>query len=217
MNQHPTYEQLNDWIDGALSADDERTVAQHCASCDECSAIGADIRALLSLSASLPRVLTPPADVWEGIEAATVRRIPSRWDLVRQLRYPLAAAAVLVIATTATLTMVVMHRNQPAPVVAGQHAPAPSDVMLAMNKAEADYGETVSVLEALLATRRNTLDTATIHLLDRHMALIDNAVRQAKKALAANPDNQQLPHMITGAYERKIDMLKRALRAPSGI
>ena len=57
------------------------------------------------------------------------------------------------------------------------------------------------------------MDTATLNLLDRHMQLIVGAINDAKKALSENPDNEQLPHMITGAYERKITMMKRALRS----
>jgi hypothetical protein len=205
MNEHPSYEQLNDWLDEELSEPEAARIEAHVASCDECSSAIARLRSLLASSRALPRTMPVPADVWDNIQTRVHRR-SALW----QYRYQLAAAAVLIVALTATLTLALTQR--PSPAVAVQEAP-PSDIQLAVNKAEADYTEPLRALEALLEARRSTLDTATINLLDRHIALIDDAIRSAKTALAENPNNEQLPHLITGAYERKITMLKRALRS----
>lgn len=208
--KHPDYEQLNDWIDGALSDDVDSEITRHCAECAGCAESVASLRELRASAQALPRTLTPPADFWSAIQSQTTRKPHvSRWTAVRTLRYPLAAAAVLVIALTSAITFMIARREQPAAVAV--RTAAPTDVQLAMHRAEADYTEAVRDLERLVAARRSTMDTATLNLLNRHIKLIDDAIKAAKQALAQDPENEQLPYMITGAYERKVKMLKRAL------
>jgi hypothetical protein len=213
MMTHPTYEELNDWADGELPAAAGAHIAQHCSSCAKCTATAEGIRALSAAARALPRRMDPPFDVWGEIRRNTMATKPSRWDSAWQLRYPLAAAAIMIIGITALLT-IQMVRSHPEQIIAVQK---PSAVQLTMRKAEADYAQTVQTLEALLASRRATLDPATVKMLDQHLTLIDKAIRDAKSALVTHPDNPQLPHMITGAYERKVNMLTRALRSSTDI
>ena len=215
MSTHPTYEDLNDWIDGVAEPTQAQAITAHIASCDECNAIATSLRQLLNDSASLPKAMPVPAEIWEGVAAATVARRSNMRDAVWQLRYPLAAAATFLIAITAAVTLLLSPaREKPVAVTRTVTTPA---VQLAVQRAEADYGESVRTLEALLSARRAQLDPATVKMLDQHLVIIDGAIRDAKAALAKNPDNKALPHMITGAYERKVNMLTRALRSSRDI
>jgi hypothetical protein len=76
--------------------------------------------------------------------------------------------------------------------------------------AEQKYDAAVAELEQVLQQGRGTLDTTTVHVLERNLALIDRAIADARRALAADPHNAYLNAHLAGTMRRKIDLLRQA-------
>lgn len=105
-------ERLADLLERDIDETTRATLESHALSCSDCGALLADMRKLRIDASSLP-VLTPTRDLWAGIaERIDAPVIPLRsgdrdyaHDVSRWRRFiPMAAAAVLLVAVTATST-----------------------------------------------------------------------------------------------------------------
>jgi anti-sigma factor RsiW len=114
----------------------------------------------------------------------------------------LAAAAALVAAVSGGLVWRVVERASPRPqdqVAATRPAPRaaePStgaadgvDRVVPVSMADAQYDAAVSDLEGALKQGRGRLDAATIGIVEHNLQIIDQAIDQARQALAADPAN----------------------------
>ncbi len=133
----------------------------------------------------------------------------------------LALAATLLIAVSAAVAYVAAGRAatlQPVPVVF-REAPiqamaepvgAPSADVTPANFADAAFDRAVSDLERTLVEQRDELDPRTIVIIERNLAVIDEAIRQARAALDADPANTFLNSHLADARRRKLELLRRA-------
>ena len=55
-----------------------------------------------------------------------------------------------------------------------------------------------------------TLDTSTVRVLEQNLELIDRAIRDAERALAADPGNAYLNAHLARTMRQKIDLLRQA-------
>lgn len=114
MTAHVT-EQLNDYVDGLLSSDEQRAVESHLSACSECREELDSVKRLLRRSSQLPKTIRPERDLWQGIERR-IREVPGEAPVLpmefgrqkkllpqsgsaRWLRPVLAAAAFIAVAT----------------------------------------------------------------------------------------------------------------------
>ena len=65
----------------------------------------------------------------------------------------------------------------------------------------------------MLTEHRNELDPRTIEVLERNLAIIDEAIEQARRALAADPASSYLHGHIAENMKRKYELLRRAASA----
>jgi hypothetical protein len=68
----------------------------------------------------------------------------------------------------------------------------------------------VDDLERVLAEGRGRLDTATVRVLEQNLAIIDRAIAQARRAVAADSSNLYLNSHLAETMRRKIDLLRQA-------
>jgi len=137
----------------------------------------------------------------------------------------LAAAAALVAAVSGGLVWSVVERAAPraseqlataAPPAAPAAADPSPDVPDAVDRiapvgmADAQYDAAVSDLEKALKQGRGRLDAATIAIVEHNLQIIDQAIDQAREALAADPANTYLSGHLVEARRRKLDLLRRA-------
>ena len=141
----------------------------------------------------------------------------------------LAAAAVVVAAVSGGLVWSVSRRPEglrrpsaqdvaqgtsPASGSASQDGAAetesaePHAVPVAM--ADAQYDAAVSDLEKALKQGRGKLDASTIAIVEHNLQIIDQAIDQAREALATDPANTYLSSHLVEARRRKLDLLRRA-------
>lgn len=62
----------------------------------------------------------------------------------------------------------------------------------------------------MLAAGRNTLDSGTVRVLEQNLALIDRAIGDAQRALAADPGNAYLNAHLARTMRQKLDLLRHA-------
>jgi hypothetical protein len=128
-------------------------------------------------------------------------------------------AASLLIAVSSAVAYVAAGRSvgNPAPVasepaILAQAEPilAPSAEIAPANFADAQFDRAVSDLERVLAEQRDELDLRTVIVIERNLAAIDEAIRQARAALNADPANPFLNSHLAEARRRKLDLLRHA-------
>ena len=86
----------------------------------------------------------------------------------------------------------------------------PSAEIAPANFADAQFDKAVSDLEQILLQQRETLDPRTVVVIERNLRLIDEAIRQARAALDADPANMYLNSHLAESRRRKLDLLRRA-------
>ena len=72
------------------------------------------------------------------------------------------------------------------------------------------HEEAIAELRKALAKERDRLDPATVRTLESNLAIIDLAIDQAKRALAADPANTYVKEHLAETMRRKIELLQRA-------
>jgi len=137
----------------------------------------------------------------------------------------LAAAAALVAAVSGGVVWSVVERAairatdqiasaQPAPAAPAAEpsaaVPDAGDRIAPVSMADAQYDAAVSDLEKALKQGRGRLDAATIAIVEHNLQIIDQAIDQAREALAADPANTYLSGHLVEARRRKLDLLRRA-------
>jgi anti-sigma factor RsiW len=218
ITDHRSFEQLSEFADGDLAADVAVDVERHLATCGECTARLAQLRAVLEQAAALPAAVEPPGDAWPALRyrlrprtafvTLLARRTP-QWGLR-------AAAALFLVAASSMLTVLALRERTPSPakVVARGAVPAAA-VPAAVQAVERSYAEAVEELEATLRAQRAALTPATVATLERTLRVIDTAIAEARAALAADPANSTLLEVLSATYEQKVHLLRRASELPA--
>lgn len=241
MTPHPL-DALSDYLDGDLDAAARAGIDAHLAVCNDCRAVVADLTALRTSAAGMAVAeVTPTADLWPGIaarltgprEAAAAATSSTRafgaqarpaWYQRRwSVGLPeLAIAATLVTAVGTALlwprtVAVVPQANGPVPIIAEIESFESNDAQVApVNFADAQYDAAVGDLEQVLLQQRERLDPRTVIVLERNLRIIDDAIREARQALASDPANTLLNAHLAGARQRKLDLLRRAAQITEG-
>lgn len=228
MTDHLTDETLNDYADGVLPVQARLVADAHLEACASCAAeLEAIVRMTMRLR-SLPSSIEPHRDLRPAIRsriaAATQEAVPAGF---RQRRWMLAAA-VLLIATTAVTTRWLMLRELPSGSevaalrgdpgagvssrpISGGAAGAVTQVELHIS--ERRLADEIGDLQRSLDAARTELTPETVRILERNLLLIDGAIAESRRALAADPANASLNRMLLSAYEQKRDLLRRAREA----
>ena len=77
----------------------------------------------------------------------------------------------------------------------------------------AQYDAAIAELERVLAGRRAQLDSSTVRIVEQNLALIDRAIAEARRALAADPTDSYLHDHLASTMRRKMGLLRRATAA----
>jgi hypothetical protein len=77
------------------------------------------------------------------------------------------------------------------------------------------YAGVLEELATTLATQRRALAPETVATLERTLRIIDEAIAEARSALAADPGNGALLDVLSANYEQKVQLLRRASELPA--
>lgn len=244
MSEHPGHERLDEYVDGELDSQEARSVEQHLESCVTCRRQVESLRELLSRAGELSRSIQPERDLWAGIrerierpdrDVIPIRRGFQRW-WVPAGTWQAAAAAVLLVAATATVTWRVAGsgsnassrvavESEPAGEAPGNrqglHASRPAAtagelgalVSRELAPVEDDYLRTTAHLLEILNQNRDQLAPETRKALDRTLTTLDRAIRDLRAALEEDPNSRSLGLLLESTYRQKIDVLRETVRA----
>lgn len=227
MNTHPT-DRLSEYIDGELTASERGEIEAHLVSCAECSRLVDDLRAVVAAARGVGE--EPPTwDLWPGIARRLEARRPephvvsieSRRRAPRRFSFsiPQLAAASLAVAllSAAAVWMTIREGGTPlgpSPVTspAGSGAPVTevSDTEDSVPPGVAEYEAAIADLERLLD--QAGIDPETREAIDENLAVIDQAIRQTRRALEEDPNDVYLNTHLASTMQRKIDVLQGAAR-----
>jgi anti-sigma factor RsiW len=212
MNCESVRDLLDDYVDGALPEEAAGEVRAHVAVCAECRQELERLESLLTQVRALPTSVDPPADMWDRIEARLAPRSAAR--IPRPVISPpathaqsarfrprwlqLAAAAMLLMAVSSAATVAwLRHGSEPRSFTALQ----------------AQYARATVELAQQAAAHPENLSPETRAVLDRNLAIIDDAIREAEQALNSDRGNPGLERMLLARYQQRLELLQRATKA----
>lgn len=217
---------LDDYVTGELTEDARAPVADHVATCAICAAEVESLNRIIARAAELPKSIDPPAEAWSNIRAAIERDkeavIAHRVSAgVWRRPYALAAAAVLLVILSSGATAIYMSgrtsggdSSRSASLNAGNAATPAS--LAAFTIEENNYLRNVAVLQDLLDQQEASLAPETVAQLKASLRTIDEAILEARNALARDPANKMLIEMLSGTYRQKVDLLRRTAEMTRG-
>jgi len=219
---------LDDYVTGELTEDARGPVADHIAACAICAAEVESLGRLLVRAKNLPKSIDPPVDAWSNIrgaierdeDAVAVHDSRSRSAFWRQ-PYFLAAAAILVAVLSSSGTALYMSSrgvdaNSPSSIAGNASAGATPATLVAFTIEENNYLRNVAVLQDLLDQQEASLAPETVVQLKASLRTIDEAILEARTALARDPANKTLIEMLSGTYRQKMDLLRRTAEMTRG-
>ncbi len=211
---HPAGERLSELLDDALP-DSEREVLQaHLDSCAECAALLDDLRRVVSRAGALED-RPPRHDLWPGVAAAIGASPPGRRRFAFSMPQLLAAGIVLMVMSGGGVALALRARAARTATAEGTVAVMPTSGELpaaSATRAEHGYDAAVRELAEELASGHGRLDSTTVRVVQQKLQLIDRAIAEAERALAADPGNTYLHGHLTQTRMRKLELLRRAAR-----
>jgi anti-sigma-K factor RskA len=219
---------LDDYVTGDLSEEARPPVEEHVAACAMCSADVESLRQILARAAALPKAIDPPADAWSNIRSAIARDESATRaggsisrSRVWQRPYVLAAATILVAVLSSAGTVLYMNAQrsgQPSLAAARSNSSADATpaTLAAFTIEENNYLRTASMLQDLLDQQEAALAPETVAQLRASLRTIDEAILEARSALARDPANKLLVEMLTSSYKQKVDLLRRTTEMTRG-
>ena len=245
MNTPHWTERLSDYLDGELTAVQRAECDAHLAACTQCRTVLAELQAVVQISRDDGDVF-PATDLWPGVlsrigNAAPTQAASTGGDVVsfdaartrartpRQVVFTLpqlALAASLLIAVSAGVAYLAAGRATTSPAspedriiqAQAEQLLPPSATVERANFADAQFDQAVADLERVLTDRRELLDPRTVLIIERNLAAIDQAIREARAALDGDPANTFLNSHLADARRKKLELLRQAtmLQSPSG-
>jgi anti-sigma factor RsiW len=224
MMSDPWAARLSDYLDGELTDAERSALERHLGACPSCTAALDELARVVERARRMP-ARAPSTDLWPGIAAriGVEAPMPAMAPLPKSRRWnfslpQLAAACLAAAAISGGGVWLAAGRAlgpagplpaAPRPVAVSPVAPLalPAGQPAA---AEQKYDAAVADLQRVLEQGRGTLDTTTVRVLERNLAVIDRAIADARRALAADPSNSYLNAHLARTMRRKIDLLRQA-------
>ena len=134
-----------------------------------------------------------------------------------QYRFPLiAAAALILIVTTVVNSPVLVGRKVFPPETGGPTAVTPrlagsEAAAAALSRAvQRDYLAAIGDLQTELDAIRERLDPTALAVIEENLAIIDAAIAETTAALDAEPASEPLRRLVLNGYQKKLGFLRDA-------
>jgi anti-sigma factor RsiW len=235
-------ERLSDYLEGDLSPDEHAALEEHLSRCGPCRELLAEVRAVVAAAGALQPMEPPrdlwqgiaatiqaPAPHIDG--GAKVIALPTgatqptpahggqqRGATPAARRYAfstpqLAAASIALVAASSLATWLAGPGLGGAP-PAEPSVPVAGAVSMVSDPAPvpAELADELASLEQTLDEARSILDPNTVRVLERNLAVIEQAIEDSRRALEQDPGNEFLASHLERVYERKLEYLREAAR-----
>ena len=218
MRDHWT-DRLSEFVDGELSANERAELESHLAGCAGCRGVLEELRGVVARATALED-REPTRDLWSKVaREIKVERVAHELERAHRLSFSvpqlLAASIALVLLSGSAVWLAVTHRatsrTSPTMIAAGRTPEGGTTARVAW-ATDPRYDAAIAELQAALQAGRRSgqLDSATIRIVEHNLAIIDTAIVQARRALAADPGSAYLNHHLADTMRRKLDLLRQA-------
>ncbi|HET7296585.1 MAG TPA: zf-HC2 domain-containing protein [Gemmatimonadales bacterium] len=206
-------DRLSEYVDGDLAASERAALEAHLAACAGCRTTLEELRRVVARAQTLDE-RPPAADLWPGIarQIGVARPVERGTRLRRRLSFTvpqLAAASVALALLSGGAAWLLVRQSVVAPPRVTADA-APPLLSAPASAADRRYATQVADLERALDSGRGRLDTTTVRVIEKNLAIIDRAIRDARSALAADPANAYLNLHLAQEMRRKLELLRQA-------
>jgi anti-sigma factor RsiW len=228
-------DRLSEYLDDELAAPERTALEAHLETCAACTQTLGELRRVVRRA----RVLgdrQPARELWPGIaqriglpeptglpeqtsisvpfgRSRQVGTAARRRRVTFSLPQLLAAGIALAVLSGGGVWLLQPGAGslavEPMP-AASQDAPIPGVRAVGTGAAAGSYDAAVDDLERVLAEGRDQLDSTTVRVLEHNLALIDRAIADARRALAADSANLYLNSHLAETMRRKVDLLRQA-------
>ncbi|HUQ98675.1 MAG TPA: hypothetical protein VM166_04410 [Gemmatimonadaceae bacterium] len=215
---------LDDYVTGDLPEDARAPVAEHVTSCAICSEEVKSLKRVIARARELPTAIEPPAGSWQNIRSAierdrlatsiTAPRRRALWERPMTI----AAAALVAAILSAGGTYIYLKQTSPLgdPTLRAMAIGETPATLAAFTIEENNYLRTASMLQDLLDRQQSVLSPETVAQLKASLRTIDEAILEARNALARDPANKMLVEMLSASYRQKVDLLRRSTEMTRG-
>ena len=220
MRDHWT-DRLSEFVDGELSANERAELESHLAGCAGCRGVLEELRGVVARATALED-REPTRDLWSKVAREikverVARDVAPRRERRLSFSVPqlLAASIALILLSGSAVWLAVTHRAtsrmSPTIIAAGRTPEGGTTARVAW-ATDPRYDAAIAELQAALQAGRRSgqLDSATIRIVEHNLAIIDTAIVQARRALAADPGSAYLNHHLADTMRRKLDLLRQA-------
>ena len=213
---------LDDYVAGELPDDARAPVAEHVAACEICAEEVRGLERVLARAADLPRSIDPPAEAWENIKAAILKdeaAIAVKRSHSMVWRHPVmmaVAASIVVAVLSSAATVAYLNSRQPRSDRRDAVQAGTPSIFAAFTIEENNYLRTVGMLQDVLDRQESALAPETVAQLRASLRTIDEAILEARNALARDPANKVLIDMLSANYRQKVDLLRRTTELTRG-
>lgn len=205
---HPPQDQLSLYLDADLDLAERGLLEAHLAECATCAALLAELRRVMARARALDD-RPPRADLWPGV-AAAIGATPSPRRRFSLSIPQLLAAGIALMLLSGTVVAGALRLGGLRPWAAAPSELPPAMLRSAHAVPERGYEAALRQLEAELRTGQGKLDSMTVRVVEEKLRLIDRAIHEAERALAADPANAYLTGHLTDTRMRKLDLLRQA-------
>ncbi|MSR07107.1 MAG: hypothetical protein EXR93_08595 [Gemmatimonadetes bacterium] len=87
--------------------------------------------------------------------------------------------------------------------------PTPRGFVQDFASVETEYLSATSEILRAVHAGDAQLSPATVAILEKNLAVIDDALHESRDALMRDPANSALREMVLGSYRQKLDLLRR--------
>lgn len=226
-------DRFSDYLSGDLGPDDHHAVEEHLDGCGRCRTVLAELRSVIGAANALGDI-EPPRDLWSGIAATIEAPLPvERAPDTKVIALPTASAATrrsdqapvrglffttpqLIAASIALIAASALVTWSAGPGLGVQAEGPASETEGAVSMVStgsappAGIAAELEALEVTLAEVSSALDPNTVRVLERNLAVIEQAIEDSRKALAQDPGNEFLAEHLDRVYRRKLTYLRDA-------
>jgi hypothetical protein len=218
---------LDDYVTGDLDPEASDAVRDHVAACSICSAEIEGVQSVLSSASQLPKWVDPPVEAWSNIRATILDQANTRQrpragvrEFLRSRPIAAAVAATIVVAILSsggTAMYMIARANRVQDTGSARLGdPTVPATLAAFTIEENNYLRTASTLQEILDRQESVLAPETVAQLKASLRTIDEAILEARGALARDPANKMLIEMLSANYKQKVDLLRRSTEMTRG-
>ena len=230
MNCDKCQDLVSDFLDGALSHEDQKTLNLHLEECLSCADVRTDLESIVSFCKTQRGEYSAPPNeqaLWLRIRnviestpspkpaeaTATPRRsLISRWaGRTWQLSFSQMAASVAAIVLLVSLSTAVGMRGFRAGQSSKAQAPAAENVSLAAANLRSRINQqqqAISYWNERVEYNKSRWNPEMRETFDRNLKVIDQAVNTSFDALSKDPHDEVSEEMLNAALNEKLALLK---------